>query len=114
MAAFLSVLLDGIASGMLLFVLAVGLSVTLGLMNVVNLAHGAFGMVGGYVCVVLLNGAGVPFLAAVAAGRLKPRVDRVFPLSEARAAYAYMEEGRQHGKIVLVPDGAGSQWPDGD
>ena len=55
MTAFLSVLLDGVASGMLLFVLAVGLSVTLGLMNVVNLAHGAFGMVGGYVCVVLLN-----------------------------------------------------------
>jgi branched-chain amino acid transport system permease protein len=52
-------------SGMLLFVLAVGLSVTLGLMNVVNLAHGAFGMVGGYVCVVLLNSAGVPFLVAL-------------------------------------------------
>lgn len=53
-------------------------------------------------------------LAAVAAGKLKPRIDRVFPLSQARAAYAYMEEGRQHGKIVLVPDGAGSDWPDGD
>ncbi len=70
MAAFISVLLDGVASGMLLFVLAVGLSVTLGLMNVVNLAHGAFGMVGGYVCVVLLGRMGVPFLAAVAAGAL--------------------------------------------
>ncbi len=65
MSAFLSVLLDGVASGMLLFVLAVGLSVTLGLMNVVNLAHGAFGMAGGYVCVVLLNQWGVPFLGAV-------------------------------------------------
>ncbi|WP_203070183.1 branched-chain amino acid ABC transporter permease [Falsiroseomonas ponticola] len=75
MTAFLSVLLDGVASGMLLFVLAVGLSVTLGLMNVVNLAHGAFGMVGGYVCVVLLNRMGVPFPlallgATVAAGLL--------------------------------------------
>jgi branched-chain amino acid transport system permease protein len=70
MAAFVSVFLDGVASGMLLFVLAVGLSVTLGLMNVVNLAHGAFGMVGGYVCVVLLNGQGVPFLAAVAGGAI--------------------------------------------
>ena len=53
-------------------------------------------------------------LAAVAAGKLKPRIDRVFPLSQARAAFAYMEEGRQHGKIVVVPDGAGSDWPDGD
>lgn len=42
-------------------------------------------------------------LAAVAAGKLKPRIDRVFPLSQAREAYARMEEGRQHGKIVLVP-----------
>lgn len=66
MTAFLSVLLDGVASGMLLFVLSVGLSVTLGLMNVVNLAHGAFGMVGGYVCVVLLNRMGVPFPLALA------------------------------------------------
>jgi NADPH:quinone reductase-like Zn-dependent oxidoreductase len=52
---------------------------------------------------------------AVAAGKLRPRVDRVFPLSEAAAAYRYMEEGAQHGKIVLVPDGAGqAAWPDGD
>jgi len=70
MAAAITVLLDGVASGMLLFVLSVGLSVTLGLMNVVNLAHGAFGMVGGYVCVVLLNRAGVPFLPSLAAATL--------------------------------------------
>lgn len=53
-------------------------------------------------------------LAVVAAGKLKPRIDRVFPLSQARAAYAYMEEGRQYGKIVLVPDGLAPDWPDGD
>jgi branched-chain amino acid transport system permease protein len=70
MASAITVLLDGIAAGMLLFVLSVGLSVTLGLMNVVNLAHGAFGMVGGYVCVVLLNRAGVPFPLALLAATL--------------------------------------------
>lgn len=53
-------------------------------------------------------------LSVVTAGKLKPRIDRVFPLSQAREAYARMEEGRQHGKIVLVPDGTGRQWPDGD
>jgi len=58
----MTVLFDGIASGMLLFLISVGLSVTLGLMNFVNLAHGAFAMVGGYACVVLLNRWGVPFL----------------------------------------------------
>ena len=47
----LTILFDGIAYGMLLFVLACGLAVTLGLMNFVNLAHGAFAMAGGYVTV---------------------------------------------------------------
>ena len=46
------VLFDGVAYGSLLFVISIGLSVTMGLMNFVNLAHGAFAMLGGYVCVL--------------------------------------------------------------
>ncbi|WP_034469510.1 branched-chain amino acid ABC transporter permease [Afipia sp. P52-10] len=61
----LTILFDGIAYGMLLFVLACGLAVTLGLMNFVNLAHGAFAMAGGYVCAVLVNRHGVPFVAGL-------------------------------------------------
>lgn len=61
----LTILIDGIAYGMLLFVLSVGLSVTMGLMNFVNLAHGAFALVGGYVTALLMNRAGVPFLATL-------------------------------------------------
>lgn len=61
----LTVLFDGIAYGMLLFVLACGLSVTLGLMNFVNLAHGAIAMAGGYATVVMMNRYGVPFLACL-------------------------------------------------
>jgi branched-chain amino acid transport system permease protein len=61
----MTILFDGIASGMLLFLISVGLSVTLGLMNFVNLAHGAFAMLGGYVCVVMLNRLGLPFLATL-------------------------------------------------
>lgn len=57
----LTILFDGIAYGMLLFVLACGLAVTLGLMNFVNLAHGAFAMAGGYLTVILMNGYGVSF-----------------------------------------------------
>jgi branched-chain amino acid transport system permease protein len=57
----LTILFDGTAYGMLLFVLACGLSVTLGLMNFINLAHGAFAMAGGYCTVVLVNRLGVPF-----------------------------------------------------
>ncbi len=47
---------------MLLFILAVGLAVTMGLMNVINLAHGAFAMVGGYITVLLMQKAAVPFV----------------------------------------------------
>jgi len=61
----LTILFDGIAYGMLLFVLACGLAVTLGLMNFVNLAHGSFAMAGGYISLVLVNRHGVPFFAAL-------------------------------------------------
>ena len=61
------VLFDGFAYGMLLFLLSVGLSVTLGMMNFVNLAHCTFGMIGGYVTVTLMNQAGWPFLATLPA-----------------------------------------------
>ena len=68
----LTLLFDGIAYGMLLFVLAVGLAVTLGLMNFVNLAHGAFAMAGGYVTVLLMDRLGVPFLATLPLAFLIP------------------------------------------
>jgi len=61
----LGVLFDGIAYGSLLFLVSLGLSVTMGLMNFVNLAHGAFAMLGGYACVVAMTRFGVPFLASL-------------------------------------------------
>ena len=65
MLSALGVLFDGLAYGSLLFLISIGLSVTMGLMNFINLAHGAFAMAGGYVCVVLMNRLGVPFLATL-------------------------------------------------
>jgi len=61
----LTILFDGVAYGMLLFILAVGLAVTMGLMNFINLAHGAFAMVGGYITVLLMQRLGVPFLVCL-------------------------------------------------
>jgi len=61
----LTILFDGIAYGMLLFVLAVGLAVTMGLMNFINLAHGAFAMAGGYITVLLMQRLNVPFLVCL-------------------------------------------------
>jgi branched-chain amino acid transport system permease protein len=68
----LTILFDGIAYGMVLFVLACGLSVTLGLMNFVNLAHGAFAMAGGYATAILMNRWGWPFVATLPLAFLVP------------------------------------------
>src|ERR1700752_526265 len=59
------VLFDGFAYGMLLFLLSVGLSVTLGMMNFVNLAHSSFAMVGAYATLHLMTRLGWPFLATL-------------------------------------------------
>ena len=65
---FASILLGGISAGTVLFIVSVGLSVTMGLMGFVNLAHGAFAMFGGYVIVLAMNRAHVGFTAALALG----------------------------------------------
>jgi len=67
-----TILFDGVAYGMLLFVLAAGLAVTLGLMNFVNLAHGAFAMAGGYATVLLMDNWHVPFIATLPVAFLLP------------------------------------------
>jgi branched-chain amino acid transport system permease protein len=61
-----SIVLGGMAAGMVLFLVSVGLSVTMGLMGFVNLAHGAFAMLGGYVTVLSMNRLGIGFLPALA------------------------------------------------
>jgi len=68
----LTVLFDGIASGALLFLLAIGLSITLGIMNFTNLAHGAFAMLGGYLTVVMLNRWGISFFYCLPVAFLAP------------------------------------------
>lgn len=63
MTLLANILIDGIAYGMVLFIIAVGLSVTLGLMRFVNLAHGAFAMTGGYLAAWLVREQGLSFYA---------------------------------------------------
>jgi branched-chain amino acid transport system permease protein len=83
MPPIFGVLFDGLAYGMLLFLLSVGLSVTLGMMNFVNLAHCSFAMLGGYVTVTLMNALGWPFFvtlpfAFVAAAAASFVLERLF------------------------------------
>lgn len=121
----LTLLFDGVAYGMLLFILAVGLCVTMGLMNFINLAHGAFAMLGGYVTVALMQRHGVPFLvclplaflASAAMGALlertlyrpmyqKPHLDQVlFSIGLAFMAVASVDYlmGSQQ-QIMQLPD----------
>jgi branched-chain amino acid transport system permease protein len=61
----ISILFDGLAYAMFLFIVSVGLSVTMGLMGFVNLAHGAFAMAGGYLVLTLTRSWGVPFLPSL-------------------------------------------------
>ena len=65
---FASILLGGLSAGTVLFIVSVGLSVTMGLMGFVNLAHGAFAMFGGYIIVLAMNRAHIGFTAALALG----------------------------------------------
>lgn len=66
----ITILFFGIAYGMILYLISVGLSVTMGLMGFVDLAHGVFAMLGGYATVTLMNRLGVPFLPSLAIGCL--------------------------------------------
>ena len=78
LASLAGVLFDGFAYGMLLFLLSVGLTVTLGMMNFVNLAHCSFAMVGGYAAVTLMNRFGWPFLATLPAAFMAAALLSIF------------------------------------
>ena len=132
----LTLLFDGVAYGMLLFILAVGLSVTMGLMNFINLAHGAFAMAGGYLTLALMQRLDVPFLwclpvsfvATALVGAVfertlyrpmyrKPHLDQVlFSIGLAFMAVATVDffMGSQQ-QIMLLPDWlrGRTEWFDG-
>lgn len=79
----ITILLGGLASGMVLFIVSVGLSVTMGLMGFVNLAHGGFAMLGGYVIALSMQHWGLPFgwallLGFVAIAALSVVLERLF------------------------------------
>ena len=133
----LTLLFDGVAYGMLLFILAVGLSVTMGLMNFINLAHGAFAMAGGYITLALMQRHDVPFLiclpisfvATALLGALldrtlyrpmyrKPHLDQVlFSIGLAFMAVATVDYfmGSQQ-QIMQLPEWlrGRTEWLDGD
>jgi branched-chain amino acid transport system permease protein len=65
MTVAIGIILNGLASAMILYIIAVGLSVTMGIMRFINLAHGVFAMVGGYLAAYLFQRADLPFALAL-------------------------------------------------
>jgi len=78
----ISIVFHGLAFAMVLYIISVGLSVTMGLMGFANLAHGVFAMAGGYLTTTAMNKYGVPFgfalvFAAVAVALISIVLERV-------------------------------------
>ena len=84
---------------MLLFLLSVGQSVTLGMMNFVNLAHCAFAMLGGYVTVMLVNGYGWPFFATLPVAFI---VTAVVSVAFERALYRRLYRASDLDQVLLT------------
>jgi branched-chain amino acid transport system permease protein len=66
MNLLISILVDGVSYGMILFIISIGLSITMGLMRVVNMAHGGFAMLGGFFAAAIMAWLGLSFAAALA------------------------------------------------
>jgi branched-chain amino acid transport system permease protein len=99
LSALVSIAFHGLAYAMVLYLISVGLSVTMGLMGFVNLAHGVFAMAGGYVAVSLMNRAGIPFFLALA---LSFAVVAVASMALERVLYARLYGAAELDQVLLT------------
>lgn len=90
---------DGISYGMVLFLISVGLTVTLGVMRVANLAHCGFAMIGGYAAYALMGSVGLSFMVALPAATLLV-VALGFVLE--RTLYRWVYNTTQLGQILMT------------
>src|SRR6516225_2765022 len=99
MEALISIAFHGLAYAMVLYIVSVGLSVTMGLMGFVNLAHGVFAMVGGYITVTLMSSSELPFgLALLAAFILMALLGVVLE----RTLYARLYEASELDQVLFT------------
>ena len=99
LSATISILFHGTAFAMVLYLISVGLSVTMGMMGFINLAHGVFAMLGGYVMTSLMNRYGVPFLAALALAAIATALVSI-PLE--RVLYRRFYGGAELDQVLLT------------
>jgi len=99
LSAVVSIGFHGIAFAMVLYLISVGLSVTMGMMGFVNLAHGVFAMLGGYVLTSLMNQLGVPFAVALAGAAVATAIASV---AVERLLYRRLYGGDELDQVLLT------------
>ena len=99
MLTFLSLMVDGVSYGMTLFLISVGLTVTLGVMRIVNLSHSAFAMLGGYFAMWAMAGAGLSFYLAVPLGVL---ATMVVALALERTLFRWVYASSPLGQLLMT------------
>ena len=99
LSAIISIGFHGIAFAMVLYLISVGLSVTMGMMGFVNLAHGVFAMLGGYVLTSLMNRLGVPFAVGLAGAAVATAIASV---AVERLLYRRLYGGDELDQVLLT------------
>lgn len=94
-----SLLVDGVSYGMVLFMISIGLTITLGVMRVANLAHCGFAMVGGYIAYALTTSFGFSFLAALPIATM---IVVVLGFVLERTLYRWVYTSSQLGQILMT------------
>src|SRR5579863_7361500 len=98
-ATIVALLVDGVAYGMILFLMSVGLTITLGVMRIANLAHCGFAMIGGYAAFALVSFAGFGLFAALP---LAVAVTMLLGAALERSVYRWVYATGQLGQILMT------------
>jgi len=98
-ATFLTLTIDGISYGMMLFLISVGLTITLGVMRVVNLMHSSFAMLGGYSTLWFMQATGLPYFAALLLGVL---ITVMISLLLERSLYQWVYQAQPLGQLLMT------------
>lgn len=98
-ATFVALLVDGIAYGMILFLMSVGLTITLGVMRIANLAHCGFAMIGGYVAFALVSSGRLGLFAALP---IAVAATMLLGAALERSVYRWVYTTGQLGQILMT------------
>ena len=98
-ATFAALLVDGVAYGMILFLMSVGLTITLGVMRIANLAHCAFAMAGGYMAFALVQSGHFTLFTALPLAAL---ATMILGAALERTVYRWVYLTGQLGQILMT------------